>query len=245
MTIFNLTHQEFLEQYGTARTKLVQDQAAELADEVTGVQTQTVLKPTQRQVRRFVVTLQLNNLIENRKCFLGNERILDGFNLKELYDPAKWWLLNPVYHVTEGALRLLWDQDHTGKASKFFKGDGNTYGQSNVIVKEHVYTTSVAKQRTFDKGFKNLHQLAYYLAQRTILSFTAANEDVKLEKADMSNKDNFFCRYDDIQLKTVPLAAKWWKYGRDSVMNKLAADAAQARIHGTSFDQWVESVIYF
>lgn len=245
MTIFNLTHQQFLEQHGKDRTKLVQDQAARLADEVTAVKERKQLKPTKRQFRRMVVTQALSRLIEDRQEWIGNEQALEAFSLKELYDPAKWWLLNPVYHVTEGALRLLWDQDHTGKASKFFKGDGNKYGQSNVVVKEHVYTTSVAKERTFDKGFKNLHQLAYYLAQRTILSFTAANEDIKLEKSAMSDKDNFFCRYDDIQLKTVPLAAKWWKYGRDSVMNKLAADAAQARIHGTSFDQWVESVIYF
>lgn len=245
MTIFNLTHQEFLNQYGTARTNLVQDQAALLADEVTAVKERKQLKRTKRQYRRFVVTQQLSNLIEDRKEWIGDDQALEAYNLKELYDPAKWWLLNPVYHITEGALRLLWDQDHKGKAGKFFKGDGNKYGQSNVIVKEHVYTTSVAKQRAFDKGFRNLHQLAYYLAQRTILSFTAANEDVKLEKSEMSDKDNFFCRYDDIQLKTVPLAAKWWKYGRDSVMNKLAADAAKARLHGTSFGQWVESVVYF
>lgn len=243
--IFNLTHNEFLTQFGPERIKLVKDEAARLADEVTAVKERRQLKPTNRQFRRFVVTQALFRLIEDRQEWIGNERALEAFNLKELYDPAKWWLLNPVYFITEGALRLLWDQDHKGKATQFFAGDGNKYGQSNNIVKEHVYTTSVAKQRTFDKGFRTLHQLAYYVAQRTILSFTAANEDVKLEKADMSDKDNFFCRYDDVELKTVPLAAKWRKYGRDSVLDKLAADAAQARVHGVSFEDWASEVIAF
>ena len=245
MTIFNLTHQEFLNQYGTARTNLVQDQAAKLAKEIEKNDVGTLHGATNRDHRRLVVTETLFEIIVKRHKRANRPGLQKQYDLKEISDATKWWLLNPVYHITEGALRLLWDHDHEGKASRFFKGDGNKYGQSNVIVKEHVYTTSVQKKRTFAKKFHSLRELAYYVSQRTILSFTAANEDVKLEKSEMSDKDNFFCRYDDIQLKTVPLAAKWWKYGRDSVMNKLAADAAKARLHGTSFDQWVESVIYF
>lgn len=166
---------------------------------------------------------------------------LRAFKTKEFGDAFKWNLINPAIFITPEALRKIW-KGYKHKANDEYAGNGKTYGQSKTLVLEHVYPTVVLKTRIKQKRFHNLKELAYYALQRSFISITSADEDLSLPRTELRDKDNYFCRYDDINLPCLPLKPEFNNTIR-SVVKTLEKKAAKAKKKGLTFKEWVKTVV--
>ena len=245
MTVLNLTHAEYVEQYGEIRVELVQNAAGKLARDIQRIHTEMPVGERKRDYQRCHIAEAFFDQVRSSKRWANNTVAFLAYRTKELVDAPKWNLINTQYFATKGGLRVIWDQNHKSKAHAVFEGGIKRWKTNpKALCFEHVYPTSRMMERTYLKSFRNLKQLVYYVSQRSILSYTAADEDVRLSPSEMSNTANFFCRYDDIGLTTYALAAEWSKFNRDSVPTKLAKHALKAKKDGLTFEQWAESVVY-
>lgn len=245
MKTTKLTHTRYIAEYGETRMELVQNAAAMLAKDLQRIHDEMPIGELKRDYQRHHIAEAFFNQVKSAKRWVNNTTAFAAYSIKELVDAPKWNLINPQYFATIGGLRVIWDQNQKAKAHAVFEGGLKVWSsQPKALCFEHVYPTSKMIERTYSKSFRTLKQLVYYVTQRSILSYTSAEEDKKLHKNEMTDTGNFFCRYDDIGLITYPLKAEWSQYNRNAAPDKLAKDAKKAKANGIKFEEWAESVIY-
>jgi len=228
--------------YGAVRERILNDSAAAqtaraLSDDYANMSVSDIRTATAGEQ---VVTV-LNKMDAVREV---NPDLADKIGTNaHLFMAMKWDMTNERQLVSEGTLDEAWSGTNlTAKANATF--GSKDYGQSRVVVSEHVIPSHSVKERLYSSTDRSLQGVTSNIISNSRISFTSAKEDKRLEnsgfKSSMPDPSKPMSRYEKTQIKTFVLKESMTK--GDSIA-KISKSAAKAKEKGMSKEEWIESII--
>lgn len=242
---------DFLSEFGGSRQRIMDESAENIVERISSTPRHKLDK---FDLQRVISAKRLASLVEDINEFkaMGDEgkaaiKAISG--TKEFFDDMKWRLVNERMMVTEGTLRLAWDNvPLVGKANAVLKT--NIHGQSLIVVTEHPVPTKILKSDILSLKSPKQDEVIREVSKRNLLSLTSAIEDKVLNdsgyKSSMPDPRNTFSRYDVSEIKVFPLRVNNDRIAgvHPNILRKNISDSAQkAKADGKSFEEWVASEI--